>query len=208
LIAELKKALSKEKTTRSTANRALAEEKAARQSVEQSILSFNEANTLLSRELDSTRAFLTATTDKLSSKSAALDHTIIQEQQMEIQLMACEKKWTACEEKLTVANDKHKVAEEKIKTQGQLLDSAQQALSKREPSSSAVISSMVANAMVPMKNHLPNLDVEILSKDFTVDDVEREILVNSAYDAVHDFVYLYNFSRLAESGDNNSLVAL
>jgi hypothetical protein len=59
-----------------------------------------------------------------------------------------------------------------------------------------------------MKNHLPDLDMEILFKDFTVDDTEREILVNSAYDAAHDFVALYNFSSLTESDDNNSLRAL
>jgi hypothetical protein len=49
---------------------------------------------------------------------------VIQEQQMKIQLMACK-------QKLTLANDKVKAAEEKMKTQGQLLDSAQQAISKR-----------------------------------------------------------------------------
>jgi hypothetical protein len=75
-------------------------------------------------------------------------------------------------------------------------------------SSSTVISSAVANAVALMKNHLPNLDVEILCKDFTIDDVEREILVNSAYDAAHDFVSLYNFFNFTESDDNNSPEAL
>jgi hypothetical protein len=68
--------------------------------------------------------------------------------------------------------------------------------------------SAVANAMVLMKNHLPNLDMEILHKDFTVDDAERQTLVNSAYDAAHDFDSLYDFSSLAESDDNNSPEAL
>jgi hypothetical protein len=40
-------------------------------------------------------------------------------------------------------------------------------LSKRELSSS-----VMANAMVLMKNHLSDLDVEILCKDFTVDVAE------------------------------------
>jgi hypothetical protein len=65
-----------------------------------------------------------------------------------------------CDEKLTVAND--------------TLDSAQQALSKQELSSLAVISSGVANAVALMKNHLLDLDMEILRKDFTIDDAERE----------------------------------
>jgi hypothetical protein len=47
-----------------------------------------------------------------------------------------------------------------------------------------------------MKNHLPDLDLEILCKDFTVDDVEREVLVNSAYDATQDFFSLYDFPAL------------
>jgi hypothetical protein len=71
-----------------------------------------------------------------------------------------------------MANDKLNVAEEKMKTQGQLLDSAQQTLSKRELSSSTVISSMVANVVALMKNYPPDLDMEILCKEFTVDDAE------------------------------------
>jgi hypothetical protein len=101
-----------------------------------------------------------------------------------------------------VANDKLKAAEEKMNSQGQLLDSAQQALSKSELSSLAV-----ANAVVLMKNHLPDLDVKIIDKDLTVDDAEREILVNDAYDAIHHFLSLYDFSSLAESDDNISLGA-
>jgi hypothetical protein len=85
---------------------------------------------------------------------------------------------------------------------------AQQALSKREVSSSMVISLVVANAMTLMKNHLSDLDMEILHKDFTVDDPERETLVNNAYDAAQDFISLYNFSSLAESDDNTSPGAL
>jgi hypothetical protein len=103
-LAAARKALSKEKA----ANRALAEEKAARQAIDQSLLSSNEANALLARELESTQASLTATTDKLSSNSSALDTTVIREQQIKIQL-------TACEEKLTVTNDKLKAAEEEMK---------------------------------------------------------------------------------------------
>jgi hypothetical protein len=110
----------------------LAEEKAARQAVKQSLLNSNETKALLSRELDSTRASLTATTDKLSSKSSTLDHAMIREQQMKIRLTACGEKLKACEEKLTMANDKLKAIEEEMKTQGHLLDSAQQALSMRE----------------------------------------------------------------------------
>jgi chromosome segregation ATPase len=201
LIAELKKTLFGEEAARSAADWALAEEKAARQSIEQSLLSSNEANTLLTKELDSTQASLSATNDKLSSKSSALDHLVIREQQMKIRLKACE-------ERLTVADDKLKADEEEMKSQGQLLNSAQQVLSKWELLSLVVISSVVANAMVLMKNHMSNLDMEILRKDFTVYDAKRETLVNNAYDATHDFVSSYDFSSLVESDDNNSSSAL
>jgi hypothetical protein len=71
-----------------------------------------------------------------------------------------------------------------------------------------VISLTVANTAALFKNHLPDLDMEILHKDFTIDDVEQEALANSAYDAAHEFVSLYDFSSLAESDDNNSPRAL
>jgi hypothetical protein len=78
----------------------------------------------MARELESTRASLTTTTDKLSSKSSALDHAVIWEKQMKIRLMTSEEKLMACEEKLTVTNDKLKATKDKVNTQGQLLDSA------------------------------------------------------------------------------------
>jgi hypothetical protein len=128
-------------------------------------MSSNEANILLTKEIDSNRASLTATTEKLSSKSSTLDHAVIQEQQMKIWLMACEDELMACKVQLMVANDKLKATEEKMKTQGQLLDLAQLALSKRELSSTSVISSTVANVVALMKNHLPDLDMEIFLQE-------------------------------------------
>jgi hypothetical protein len=71
-----------------------------------------------------------------------------------------------------------------------------------------VISSTVANAAALFKNHLSDLDVETLHKDFTIDDVEQEALANSAYDTAHEFVSLYDLSNHAESDDNNSPVTL
>jgi hypothetical protein len=105
---------------------------------------------------------------------------------------------------MKTTEEKLKAAEEKLKTQEQSQDLAWQELSKWELSSSTVISSAVANVVSLFKNHLPDLDVEILRKDFTIDDVEQEALANSVYDAAHDFVSLYDFSSLAESDDNNS----
>jgi hypothetical protein len=81
---------------------------------------------------------------------------------------------------------------------------AQQALSRREASSNTVITSAVAHAAALFKNYLPDLDVEILRKDFIVDDTTCETLVASAYDATQDFVSCYDFASLAESKDNDS----
>jgi hypothetical protein len=67
-----------------------------------------------------------------------------------------------------------------------------------------VISSAVANATTLFKNYLSDLDMEILHKDFNIDDAEREALANSAYDDAHGFVSLYDFFSLAESDDINS----
>jgi hypothetical protein len=122
---------------------------------------------------------------------------------------ASQKLWTsirADEAALQLKNTEGrlKTTEEDLKTQGQLLESAQQALSKREGSTNRMISSVVAHTTALFKNHLPDLDMEILRQDFTVDDTEREALVSSAFDAAQDFVSSYDFASLAESDDNSS----
>jgi hypothetical protein len=91
-----------------------------------------------------------------------------------------------------------------LKAKGLLLESAQQALAKREGSVNIMISSVVAHSVALFKNHLPNLNMEILRQDFTVDDAEREALVSSVFDAAQDFVSSYDFTSLVESDDNDS----
>jgi lipoate synthase len=81
-------------------------------------------------------------------------------------------------------------------------------LAKQDFSSSSVISSVVAHAMALVKNHKPEFDVEILRRDFSIDDAHREALVDSVYDTTQHFVSLYDFSAPAESNDNNSPGAL
>jgi hypothetical protein len=175
-LAAAEKALFEEKAARMVVE-------AARQIVEQSLWTSEEANTALMQDLHSVQASLTFTAEKLTSKSSTLDFAVIQENQMAIKL---------------------KVAEEKMKSQGQLLDSTQKALSKQEFSSLAVISSAVANAMASVKNHVPEFDTEILRKDFTVNDIEWEVLVDSVYDTTQHFVSLYDFFVLAEFDENAS----
>jgi hypothetical protein len=56
----------------------------------------------LTRELESNKASLTATHDKLTSKSAALDVMVIREQQAKIQMMTAQEMLKAVEEKLKI----------------------------------------------------------------------------------------------------------
>jgi hypothetical protein len=71
-----------------------------------------------------------------------------------------------------------------------------------------MISSAVAHAAALFRIHLPNLNMELLHQDFTVNDAERETLVSNAFDATQDFVSSYDFTSLAESDDNDSPKAL
>jgi hypothetical protein len=51
-----------------------------------------------------------------------------------------------------------------------------------------MISSVVAHAAVLFNNYPLNLDMEILRKDFVVDEAACETLVASAYNVTQDFL--------------------
>jgi hypothetical protein len=101
-----------------------------------------------------------------------------------------------------------KATEKDLKNQRQLLESAQKTSSMRENSFNMMIFSSAAHAATLFNNHLPDLNMELLHQDFTVDDVERKTLVSSTFDAAQDFVSSYDSASLAESDDNNSPKAL
>jgi hypothetical protein len=172
----------------------LAEERAARQAAEQSFRQSNDSNATLVLELETAQTSLTATRDKLNSKSKVLDFQVI----------------CADEAVLRLKNAKSqlKTVEEDLKNQKQLLESARKTASKHEDSFNMMIFSAVAHAATLFKNHLPNLNMELLRQDFTVDDVERDTLDSNAFDAAQDFVFSYDFTSLAESDDNDSPNAL
>jgi hypothetical protein len=67
-----------------------------------------------------------------------------------------------------------------------------------------MISSAVAHVAALFKNHLPDLNIELLHHDFTMDDTEHETLVSHTFDVAQDFVSSYDFTSLAESDDNDS----
>jgi hypothetical protein len=97
-----------------------------------------------------------------------------------------------------------KIVEADLKAKGLLLESTQQALVKHGGSANMMISSVVAHTTALFKNHLPDLNVEILRQDFTVDDTKREALVSSVFDDAQEFVSSYDFTSLVESDDNDS----
>jgi predicted RNA-binding protein YlxR (DUF448 family) len=177
------KVMSEERAAWLAINQSLAEKKVARQIADRSARSYQEANTALNQDLQSVQAFVTATMEKLSSKSSALDLAVIWEREVQINLQ--------------------KLDEEK-KAQEHLFKYAQKALDKWDFSSSAVTSSAVAHVMALVKNHVPGFDTKILQRDFSIDKVEQEALIHSVCDTAQHFVSLYDFSILAESDDNKS----
>jgi hypothetical protein len=148
----------------------------------------------LALELENAQTSFAATRDKLDSNSQALDFQVIR----------------ADEAMLRLKNAKHrlKVVEEDLKNQMQLLESAQKTSSKCEISFNMMISSTVTHAAALFKNHLPDLILELLRQDFTVDDAERETLVSSVFYAAQDFVPSNNFASLVEPNDNDIPKAL
>jgi hypothetical protein len=106
------------------------------------------------------------------------------------------------------AESRVKAVEEDLKNQSQLLESTRKTSSKRENSFNMMISSTVVHIAALFKNHLPDLNVELLRQDFSMDDTERETLVSNAFDTAQDFVSSYDFTSLAESDDNDSPKAL
>jgi hypothetical protein len=172
----------------------LAEERAARQAAEQSFRQSNDSNATLVLELETAQTSLAATRDKLNSKSKVLDFQVICADEAVLRLKNAESQL--------------KTAEEDLKNQKQLLESARKTASKHEDSFNMMIFSAVAHAATLFKNHLPNLNMELLRQDFTVDDVERDTLDSNAFDAAQDFVFSYDFTSLAESDDNDSPNAL
>jgi hypothetical protein len=78
-------------------------------------------------------------------------------------------------------------------------------LSERGYSSSAVTSSVVSHVVALMKSHAPDLDIELLRRNFPfADDEERDALIDNVYDTVHHFVSQYDFSTVNDQDDNGS----
>jgi hypothetical protein len=99
-------------------------------------------------ELENARTSLAATRDKLDSESKDLDFQVIRADEAVLQLKNVESRL--------------KAAEEDLKNQRQLLELTQKTSSKRESSFNMMISLVVAHAVALLKNHLPDLNMELL----------------------------------------------
>jgi hypothetical protein len=66
---------------------------------------------------------------------------------------------------------------------------------ERDYSLSEVISSTVAHAVTLLKSYMPDVDPELLRKEYRCkDDDERDALIESAFDAAQHLLYEYDFS--------------
>jgi hypothetical protein len=70
-------------------------------------------------------------------------------------------------------------------------------LAKRDYSSSVVISSVVAHAVVLLKSYTPDLDPKLLRKEYRCeDDGEWDTLIDSVFETTQHFVSQYDFSMV------------
>jgi hypothetical protein len=122
----------------------------------------------LTRDQQSAWASVDIIKEELSTESGTLDELVIQELEAQVRLQI--------------------LGDEK-KAQEKLLESAHKTLSKRDLSSSTVISLVVAHAVALLKSQTPDLDAEKLQRDFSFDnDEERDTIVDSIYDTAQYFV--------------------
>jgi hypothetical protein len=189
-LVAAQQALPEEKTTQSTMVEALTKAK-------QALIDSAADKAKLSQAVKTTKVAYIATRDNLASKFNDLDDAMIREQEANKLREQAEAKLEDVEKRLTIVEGEKKY-------QVLFLKTTRQVLSKREDSSILIISTVMANAMALLKSYLSNLDVELLRKDFMVNEADREALTNGAYDVAHDFSSSYDFSSLIESEDNDS----
>jgi hypothetical protein len=76
-----------------------------------------------------------------------------------------------------------------------VLESTRKMLFECDYSSSMVISSVVAHRVVLLKSYIPDLDADLLHKNYHFeDDEEWDTLIESMYETSQQFVSQYDFS--------------
>jgi hypothetical protein len=170
--------------------------------------SFTDLNsfrsTVLVKDLETVRKALSTEQSARSEAEQILQQSKDVNAALSLKLDNVETSLAITHNKLDRKSKALKIVEADLKAKGLLLESAQQALAKRDGSANMMISSAVAHTAALFKNHLSDLNMEILCQDFTVDDAEREALVSSVFDVAQDFVSSYDFTSLVESDDNDN----
>jgi hypothetical protein len=158
---------------------------------------------VLIRDLETARKTLSTEQSARSEAEKILQQSKDVNAALSLKLDNVETSLTLTQTKLDRKSKPLKIVEADLKARGLLLESTQQALAKRDESANMMISSAVTHTATLFKNHLSDLNVEILRQDFTVDDTEHEALVSNVFDAAQDFVSSYDFTSLVESDDND-----
>jgi hypothetical protein len=159
---------------------------------------------VLVKDLETARKALSTEQSALSKAEQILQQSKDVNVALSLKLDNVETSLAITQDKLDQKSKALKTVEADLKPKGLLLESAQQAMAKREGSANIMISSAVAHTAALFKNHLLDLNMKILRQDFTVDDAEHEALVSNAFDAAQDFVSSYDFTSLFESDNNDS----
>jgi hypothetical protein len=103
------------------------------------------------------------------------------------------------------AQDKLQALGEEKRLQEQVLESTQKMLSEHDYSSSTVISSAVSHAVALLKSYIPDLDAELLGKDYPFDeDEEQDTVIDSVYETAQYIVSQYNFFVINDQSDEDS----
>jgi hypothetical protein len=140
-------------------------------------------STVLVKDLEMARKALSTKQSTRSEAEQILQQSKDVNAALSLKLDNVETSLAITQNKLDRKSKTLKIVEADLKAKWLLLESAQQALAKRDGSTNMMISSAVSHTVALFKNHLPDLNMEILRHDFTVDDAEREALVSSAFDA-------------------------
>jgi hypothetical protein len=78
-------------------------------------------------------------------------------------------------------------------------------LSEHDCSSSMMIFSAMTHAVTLLKSYTPDLDSELLPKDYPFEeDEERDVLIDNVSEIVQYFVSRYDFSMVNDHDDHGS----
>jgi flagellar biosynthesis/type III secretory pathway protein FliH len=152
------------------ANKALAKEKSSQQVAYQELRPTHESNAALTRDMQVVQA-LTATL--IEDLKVAWAFTTVANQEISSNLAVLKRD----------AQDKLEALGEEKRLQEQVLESTRKMLSEHDYCSSTVISLVVAHVVELLKSHVPDLDPELLRRDYPFkEDEEQDTLIDSVYE--------------------------